>query len=373
MTGKNIDNSKTVLVAPLNWGLGHATRCIPLIRELLAQNIQVMMAGDGAVAALLTKEFPQLTLLPLKSFAIKYAPGNKGLIWKILGQLPGALLSVYRERKWLKTIIRKYKVDAVIADNRMGLYHPGIHCIYITHQLHIKTGLGNMADNIAQRLHYHFINRFNECWVPDYEGEQNLAGELSHPVQKPAVPVKYIGALSRFEKLSIVEKEYDYLVILSGPEPQRTMFENKLLQQIPSVEGKFLLVRGLPESSSAINSLPNASIINHLTADELNVAIQSASLIISRTGYTTIMDMIKLQQKAILVPTPGQPEQEYLAQHLSADYFYTTTQEDFDLRKAINAVQNFSSTASPFTMNLYRAVIKDFISRLTNNNLRKVK
>lgn len=367
LTNHKKDSAKTILVAPLSWGLGHATRCIPLVHELLAQNIQVIIAGDGHVAALLTMEFPQLPVIPLKSFAIKYPAEKKSFFFNMLWQLPGAMLSIYREKRWLAGAIKKYNIDAVISDNRMGLYNAGIRCVYITHQLGIKTGKGKWADKIARRLHYHFINQFNECWVPDFEGEQNLAGELSHPAQKPAVPVKYIGALSRLEQMQETTKQYDYLIILSGPEPQRTIFENILLKQIPYVEGKFLLVRGLPESSSTIQSSVNTTVVNHLTAAELNKAVQSSSLVISRSGYTTLMDLFKLNKNAILVPTPGQPEQEYLANHLATQkLFYITRQENFDLQQSIEAAVKLKSNNLSYSMYLYKPVLEQFV--LSPNN-----
>ena len=367
MARSNTDKSKTILVAPLNWGLGHATRCIPLIKELLAQNTRVLLAGDGAVAALLAKEFPPLTILPLKSAAIKYPAGKKNFWLTMLWQLPGAILSVYRERRWLAKMITAYKIDAVIADNRMGLHNKKIPCIYIAHQLHIKTGGGRWMDKTAQRLHYHFINKFNQCWLPDFEEEKmNLAGELSHPEKKPAIPVKYIGALSRFEKLPGTEKQYDYAIILSGPEPQRTILENLLLKQIPSVDGNFLLVRGLPDAAATLSSSPNLTVINHLSSDELNKAIQSSGLVISRSGYTTVMDLIKLDKKAVFIPTPGQPEQEYLATHLSNNHlFYSTKQEGFDLKKAIAAAKNFQADTISVAMDSYQPVIKQFVLSLT--------
>lgn len=363
MTRSNTDKTKTILVAPLNWGLGHATRCIPLIKELMTQNIRVILAGNGAAASLLQKEFPQLTILPLSGVNIKYPAGKKGFFFKILWQIPAAMGSIYKEKRWLAKMIEEHKIDAVIADNRMGLHHKKIPCIYITHQLHIKTGGGKWMDGLAQKIHYHFINKFSQCWVPDFEDStKNLAGELSHPQKMPAVPVRYIGALSRFENISVEEKKHDYLIILSGPEPQRTIFENILLQQIPSVDGKFLVVRGLPQSSSTIKAPSGTTVINHLTADELNKAIYSSSLIISRSGYTTVMDLIKLNKKAILVPTPGQPEQEYLAQHLSVkNFFYTTSQQDFELKNVIDEAGIFSSSAISIPMDLYKGVIKGFV------------
>lgn len=356
MTSRNIDNTKTVLVAPLNWGLGHATRCVPIIRELLTLRIRVMIAADGPVAALLTEEFPGITVLPLKSFNIKYTTSKKWFFLNMLWQFPPALLSVYRENRWLNKTMAHYPIDAVIADNRMGLSHKKIPCIYITHQLHIKTGLGKWMDKRAQQLHYFFINRFSECWIPDFTDQMNLAGLLSHPIKKPKTPVKYIGALSRLEKSANSVHQYDYLIILSGPEPQRSILERRLLEQVEHVHGKILFIRGIPGLSKNINSSPGITIINHLPAEALNKAMQAASLIISRCGYTTIMDLVKLNKKAILIPTPGQPEQEYLAQYLLVNkLFYTVEQDRFNLKKAIDTANTFNNSSAEFpSMELYK-------------------
>ncbi|HET9056056.1 MAG TPA: glycosyltransferase [Chitinophagaceae bacterium] len=368
----NKDKKNTILVAPLHWGLGHATRCIPIIRELLAQNAFVLLAADGMVATLLRKEFPQLTILPLKSFTIQYPQGRKGFFLKILRLFPSAIFCFYREKKWLRKTIKKYAIDAVISDNRMGLYNKSIPCIYITHQLSIKTGLFSRTEKWAQKIHYYFINRFYQCWVPDFEEKEvSLAGDLSHPNVLPKIPVKYINPLSRFENIINKPLQYNYLVLLSGPEPQRSIFEDLLLKQISSVEGSFLLVRGLPEEVSIPQQVKNATIINHLSAETLNEAIIKSDIIISRSGYTTVMDLFKLQKKAILVPTPGQPEQEYLASHLlKHKIFYTTTQEDFVLKDVLNSARNFINNFSinSTNMNSYKTSIADFLLSLNRGN-----
>ena len=362
----NILSKKSrVLVVPLDWGLGHATRCIPLINELLAQGCEVLIAGEDGIRSLLQTEFPNLLFISLKGYRIKYSRNKYWLAFKIFWQLPGILFSVYREHKWLNKVVMKYSLDAVISDNRFGLYHSIIPSVYITHQLMIKTG-NTLSENIAQKIHYWFIKKFNHCWIPDFEGTEAIAGELSQPVLLP-LNVKYLGCFSRFEKKEVVAKKYDLLIIISGPEPQRTFIEEILLDQLGQYKGSALFIRGLPGNSEGIKQYGNTAIhiIDHIPAKELNEAIQQAHLVISRSGYTTLMDLIKLQQKAILIPTPGQTEQEYLARHLMQQkIFYCMEQQTFSLEKALNEVKNFPFYIPSFDMEQYKKAIRQFVKSL---------
>lgn len=368
---KNNRDSGTikVLVAPLDWGLGHATRCIPIIYKLLNSGVTVFIAADGTIKSLLQKELPQVVFLPLPGYKIQYSRRAGGLAFKLLLQLPKLLTAVYKEHQWLKTVRKIHGIDAVISDNRLGLYNKNLHCIYITHQLTIKGGT-RFTEWLAQKLHYRFINKYNECWVPDSETEPSLAGELSHPRQLPTISVKYTGPLSRFEKKDTAKK-YDLLVLLSGPEPQRTIFENMLLKQIVSCGKKVLFVRGLPGNTTSLNyTCAGIEIHNHLDAGALNTAILQSGLVICRSGYTTVMDLITLQQKAILVPTPGQTEQEYLGTYLSnIKLFYSTGQTGFLLHKALEAAALFPYLL-PVTENvLYKNIVDCFVETLKRKKI----
>jgi UDP-N-acetylglucosamine transferase subunit ALG13 len=248
-------------------------------------------------------------------------------------QIPKIFKAIQHERKWLQQIIKEHTIDIVIADNRYGLYHKNAHCIFMTHQLFIKTG-NSFVEKIAQKINYFFINKFNTCWVVDNEGDSNLAGALSHPIQLPQVPVKYIGTISRFNKMA-TEPTIDLLVLLSGPEPQRTIFEKIVLEQIKNIPLKITLVRGLPNEKEILK-LENVSFFNHLSALDLNKVILSSSIIVSRSGYTTVMDLAALQKPSIFIPTPGQTEQVYLAEILAQKkYCITASQENFNLKKEI--------------------------------------
>ena len=354
-----IDTVKHVLVAPLDWGLGHATRCIPIVNELLAQGFKVSIAATGAIEILLKKEFPTLNFLPLFGYNVSYSKGKTSFLWKIMLQIPSINKTIKRENSWLKKIIAEQKIDIVISDNRFGLYNKNVKCIFITHQINIQTS-NRFTDKIAQFINYKYINKFNECWVPDVDGENNLAGVLSHPKKLPTTPIKYIGSLSRFTKTA-VEKNIDVAVILSGPEPLRTIFENIILQQIINSTLKISIVRGLP---SAENNLvvenKNISIENHLPKDALSLLIQSAKVVISRSGYSTVMDMAALQQAAIYVSTPGQTEQEYLAKYLAEKkYCNATTQAEIDFEVEVKKMEGVVLNEYPTSNNdLLKDVIK---------------
>ncbi len=370
INGKNFNTHlvKTrVLVAPLDWGLGHATRCIPIINELIEQNCEVLIAGEESVYFLLKKEFPEAIFLPIKSYKIKYSHSGNRLFLKLLLQFPKVIFSVVQENLWLKKIINEYKIEAVISDNRFGLYHKKIPSVYITHQLYIKTGK-NFTDKIARKLHYYFIKKYKHCWVPDSE-ENSLAGKLSHPQKKPS-NVLYIGPLSRFEKTSNVGKKYDLLISLSGPEPQRTIFEQIILSQLENFGKEVLLVRGLPNENKipAVKS-KSVTIENHFPAKELNMAFQESEMVISRSGYSTIMDLVKIGKKAILVPTPGQGEQEYLSKYLmEKKYFYAVQQDNFSLGKNVSEASLFHFAEPIFSFNDYKKVVSEFALSFKSGN-----
>ena len=332
-----------ILVAPLDWGLGHATRCIPLIRQLLIQSAEVWLAGEGAQKELLKLEFPDIPFLQLDGYRVKYARSATGFLFSILRQTHKIITAIKKENAWLKNQVKEYGFDAVISDNRYGLYHSAIPCIFITHQLTIKNPMGKWVEKILQKRNYRHINRFTECWVPDEENVNDLAGELSHPKKMPSVPVRYVGTISRFEKKDVQEKKDHLLIVLSGPEPQRSILEDKIIKEVGHYNGTATIVRGLPNAESFIPSSNMIRFYNHLSAEELNKEMQQAEYVISRCGYSTIMDLVKLQKKNILIPTPGQTEQEYLSNYLSQKRIaFCMSQNKFSLEKALQEALQFS-------------------------------
>jgi len=332
-----------VLVAPLDWGLGHATRCIPVIYELLGQNADVWLAGENAQESLLREAFPSLPFIPLKGYRVKYSHSGSGLWRAIFWQLPRIWQTIRQENKWLKQAVNEYELDAVISDNRFGLSHPSIPCVFITHQLFVKSPLGKWTESRIQRTNYRFTNKFSECWVPDIKEGNNLAGELSHPSVLPRIPVLYTGILSRLQRNNGHTQKNHLFISLSGPEPQRTIWENKIIQEIAHYPGTATIVRGLPDAAKLIPSTNDIRFFNHLPTDNYGQEMSKAEWVISRSGYSTVMDIAMLGKKAILVPTPGQPEQEYLGEYLAEKGFAPAlTQKDFSLAKALELASRFN-------------------------------
>jgi len=361
----NSSTQRTVLVAPLDWGLGHATRCIPIIKELQQYPFRIIIAGDGQVAALLQQEFPELEIIPLPGYNIKYSKNKRWFLLKLMIQIPGVLYSVLKEHRWLNKVKQELNVCAVISDNRFGLFSRSVFSVYITHQLHLKTGY-RFSDRIASQIHQNISKNYTQRWFPDYGMEKNLAGDLSRLVNLREGDF-FIGCLSRFEQFVDTEITIDLLIILSGPEPQRTIFENLLLRQLEGYTGKVWLIRGLPALKNVNFHVDRDNIVikNHLSAVDLNRAIEKSAMVISRSGYTTIMDLVKLRKKAILVPTPGQTEQEYLAHYLAAQkMFYTQQQDSFNLLTALEAAAHFPFNLPVFDMNQYKPVLKQFAESL---------
>lgn len=326
---------KRILVAPLDWGIGHATRCIPVINALINNNYDVILAADGRPMHLLTKEFPKLEIIRFKGYSIKY-PKYLPMSISMLLQLPRLLYNIKKENNTLNSIIEDYKIDGVISDNRFGLHTKQVPCAFITHQLKIQSPYFTKT---IQRLNYKYINKFNACWVMDNK-KNHLAGNLSNPKILPN-NTRYIGVQSRFEYQK-VRKKYDFLAIVSGPEPQRTVLEKGLITALKERKEKSLIILGKPEANTT-NQTGNLSIKSHLNVRDLNKAILESNLVICRPGYSTIMDLKELRSKAFFIPTPGQTEQEYLADKFSQQKIcYSQEQHQFDFEKAIKESKNYS-------------------------------
>ncbi|MEO1515963.1 MAG: glycosyltransferase [Bacteroidota bacterium] len=318
------------LVAVLNWGLGHATRCIPLIQELLSQGHEVLLASDGRAGLLLCKEFPQLPYFELPPYNVYYRTSN--MFWNIAWQLPKIARAIYREHRAINRLIRQERIDFLISDNRYGCWSKAVRSIFMTHQINIRIPFGPLQRLVAW-CNRRAIALFDELWIPDVAECPGLGGALSHG-NLPSKTV-YLGPLSRFEPMEL-SIQYDLIVVLSGPEPQRTYFEEKVLEQALNCSLQILVVQGRTEREERRRLNERLELVSYLTATELNRAICQSRLVISRPGYSTILDLVALGKPAVLVPTPGQTEQEYLAEELErAALFHCVAQSVFDLEKAV--------------------------------------
>ena len=332
------------LVAPMNWGLGHASRCIPLVRRLIREGHEVILGGDGESLTLLRKHFPKLRYTYLAPLNLRYSAG-KSQVWAMLKALPKLFLWSLKDHAMLQAVLREEPIDYVLSDNRFGLYinRPSTNdhrptTIYLTHQLHIMLPRPwRWLEPLVARLHARTYTRFNKVWIPDYEdADKSLAGELSHPndVRRNDVrcTIEYIGPLSRFEDYdrsqdNPIAQNYTIVAVLSGLEPHRTLLEKEIVARYLDTDEQVLIVQGLVNRPNTRFKRRNITLVPSITDAELVPALMNAKHIIARSGYSTIMDLHALgllpsknetpNPQIELIPTSGQPEQEYLSAYFA--------------------------------------------------------
>lgn len=346
----SVKQKPLLLFSPLDWGLGHLTRSIPILKEFQTRGWQIVVACNSTQKNLLQSEIYGLQFVMLKGYNVHYGRNKLLTRLKLTLQLINILMRIKWENRWLRSYLDRQAVDLVLSDNRYGFFSTRVPSVFITHQLRPITGLGSFADNLIQQFLYRYINRFSRCWVPDNHDTPALAGALSHPTSLPRTQLEYIGPLSRLkahtpESNSSTER---VLILLSGPEPQRTILENIISSQLAAFNTadpssfNFTLVRGLPGIGHRQLELPGVQSHDHAGAQKLNGLVIDSDLIVCRSGYTTLMDMIKLKKKMILIPTPGQTEQEYLGKYFMNNHFAICfEQRNFSLQHAIEAAKGF--------------------------------
>ena len=304
-------DKKKILVTPLNWGLGHATRCIPIIYLLISQGFEPIIASDGNALLLLQKEFPKLKFYVLPSYNITYPKHSIFFIWHFVFKLLLFIKTYKAEQKTITKIVNKEKLSGIISDNRFGCFHPDVKSVYITHQLKVLSGLFTF---ITSKIHQNIIKHFDECWIPD-KSNNFLSGKLSK-VKLTSIKIKYIGILSRFKPINTKTK-YDFLILLSGIETQRKKMENILRNAFKNNSLKVLFITGKLAKKQTKISKNGLTILNYATTKELQKFIAQSKVIIARSGYSTVMDLAAMGKKAFFIPTPGQKEQIYLAKLLA--------------------------------------------------------
>ncbi|MFZ6011358.1 MAG: glycosyltransferase [Bacteroidota bacterium] len=331
---------KRVLLAPLDWGLGHATRCIPIIRLLQNKGCEVMIAGNGDSLVLLRKEFPEIRYFNISGYDPVY-PRAAAMIWKMMTQLPKFYKTIQAEHREIESLIRQHQIDLVISDNRYGCWSEQVPSVFITHQSNILMPKRfGWLQRLVRNQNENYMKRYTACWLPDFPDEHSLAGDLiSFGSAREKISVEYIGALSRFSPSQHTEKKYDVIAVCSGPEPQRSLLEAIIAPQLQSSGLECFLVGGKPSSEKASSS----DRADFLATKELQRVLESSDVVVARSGYSTIMDMAALHKKVIFIPTPGQTEQEYLAQRLKdKGIAFYMNQHDFNLAVALRETECFS-------------------------------
>ena len=352
---------KKVLVAPLDWGLGHATRCIPVIRELQAAGCDVMIAGSGDSLELLKKEFPSMPFVMLPGYAPRYAL-RKSMVTSMTIQLPKFLKVILAEHQGVQSVIKKHGIQLLISDNRYGCWSQSVPSVFITHQTNILMPRRfAWLQPIVRRANTKMMKKFDACWIPDVPGNISLAGDLA-TIDRTGGPKEkeYIGCLSRFTRSQQSTKLYDVMAMFSGPEPQRTAFEKIVVPQLQNSGLRYLIVRGLPAS---LEQQSDPHIFNFLLSRQMEDCLAASDLIISRSGYSSVMDLQALGKKSVFIPTPGQTEQEYLAKRLmEKGIAFFMKQEKFNLAHAIEESKKFSGFEARPANEYLRTVVRKYLS-----------
>lgn len=331
---------KKILVAVLDWGLGHATRSLVLIQALRQRGCTVAVASSGNALLLLRKELPEAQAFELPAYNPVY-PQNSAMVFKMGSQLPHFIRVINNEQKEIERLAAAHSFDLIISDNRYGAYSNTVKSIFITHQVQVlMPSAFKWMQPAVNYFNRRQISRFTACWVP--APETNPFPELMPPTESY---VCYIGYLSRLEVMQLPVK-YDLMVICSGPEPQRTIFEKLVLKELPKLKGRVLLVRGRPDLQAGDHIDGDVQMVNYLNGHEMSTALAQSRLVLTRPGYSSIMDLGKLGKKAIFVPTPGQTEQEYIGDVLMKEKTALCVQQNsFNLLQAMEQARKYKGFA----------------------------
>ena len=337
-----------IIVAPLNWGLGHAARCVPIINALLEEKFTPVLASDGNALQFLKLEFPNLETLELPSYHIKY---GKNLKKRLFLQIPTILKAVKEERKIIAGFVTKNnRVLGIISDNRFGVRSSKIPSVYMTHQLNVLSGFTTF---LTSKIHQVIIKKFDECWVPDQQ-KSVFSGNLSKSNRK--LNQKFIGVLSRFQKEEL-EKSIDILIIISGPEPNRTFLEEKLISEFETDERNIVFVLGNVTKNQKKWTSNTITFYNFMLSEELQEHINSSKIIICRSGYSSILDAAVLGKKVFFIPTENQLEQQYLGKYLEQNKRAPFSKIENFTSEKLNELKNYTglnAIKTNFNKDLFR-------------------
>jgi len=348
-----------VLICPQHWGLGHVTRTIPVIRYFIERGYQVHLACSGAGADLLRLEFPDLPLYTIADYKMRYPRAS--MYWNMGIQMWQLHSAIFREHRQINKICREKDIRLIVSDSRFGAFARHIPCVVIAHHLHLPLGNRFMEffTDLWMRI---FYLRFDQIWVPDFDGPVNISGDLTRKFRSKKH--YFIGPLSRFSKLDLADR-YDCAFVLSGPEPQRSYLEDIILKQLPGLGlSSAILIRGTREGKP-LPVTKGLAVIDLAAGTELNRIMSSSRLIVCRSGYSSLLDLSVLRKPALLISTPGQPEQEYLARELHRKgLFLNVAQNKLDLSKHLKEAEVYPGFHSDLPAPVLSGTLDDLLSRL---------
>jgi len=325
-----------IIYGVCSWGLGHATRSLPVIRKLIEEGNDLAIISNGRALELLKKELGKdIEYFDIQDYPMLLSENSRQFMAKSVIYWPAFIKRMESGLQKLQKILENRKCDKIISDGRYDIYSRKIPSFFISHQIRIMNPLRiKMFERGSEIFNLFFFKRFAGVIVPDYK-EDDLSGDLSHNLHRiDENKLHYVGVLSDFKKKK-TKKDIDYLISLSGPEPQRTLLENKLFSQIDNLTGKIVVTLGTTEKNQKLNK-NNIQIYSFLKKEGRIDFLNKTKLVVSRSGYSTIMDLAVIGTKALLIPTPGQIEQEYLGQyHNKKGTFYSVNQDKINLKSDV--------------------------------------
>ena len=336
-------SQKRILYAVLNWGLGHAVHSVQMIRSL-SENNEVILAATGRALAFLKDEFPHLQSINLPDYTIQYASKQRFLVVRLILQVPAMLVSLLREHWQTEKIVRERDVDLIISDNRYGVYSRNVPSFFITHQLRFKLPRTiRKFEVISEWFNRWYFRKYTGVLVLDEQGKENMTGDLAHSGKICRHPkLTYIGLWSTVHKENVLQ-DIDVLAVISGPEPHREIFGKKVIEQMKNMPGNKVVILGKPEDTGKDYSYPGLQVYSFKNRKEVNALLNRAKIVVCRSGYSSTMDLVSLKKPALMVPTPGQTEQEYQAEYYrDKGYFYMVSQEEMNLSVDLKTAKKFS-------------------------------
>ncbi len=343
------DSTKIILFTALDWGLGHAARTAEIIDRTLTAGYKLVIAASGRGYFFYKKRYSSVTIEKIPAFELTYSRRDALFELKILVTFLKFFVNVLIDRLYVARLLRKYRPSLIISDNRFGFYSRKVYSVIISHHINIQVPSNlKFLDKLLYGVNCFFFKKFNENWIPDYPGEENLAGRIDH-YRLCNLNSYYIGLLSRFKNYRCQpKKEYDFVCLVSGIEPQRPIFVSKLLEIFRKTDWSVLIVSGVPESDFA-QKTENITMVSHLQDVDFCSYVKGAKYLVIRAGYSTIMDLVALGRTALIVPTPKQTEQEYIAFLMhTKKLFYRVTQHKFSLE----SIKDFVSVSAQLQQNL---------------------
>lgn len=344
-----------VLIAPLDWGLGHAARCEPIIWAFRAAGAEVSVGVSGQNSEFFKKACPDVKQFELPSYRIVYPKIGAFMPLWLLSKSSEMHQIIQEEHKQIEALVQKEDFQIVLSDNRFGAWSSRAFSIYMTHQLRISfPKMFRHAELLGEKFHAKLVSPFNEIWVPDTQEAFGLAGKLSHAHWKKH-NLRYVGALSRFATLeenflpkslenssSKIDLQnfnhFDFLGVVSGVEPARSRLENKLFEIFSHIDGHHAILQGLPNEEETPLEKGNVTFFPHLPTEKFRALVRRSKYFVSRSGYSTVMDQCFLGSNCLFIPTPGQTEQEYLAKMLQRKGFARRIKEhNLSAKSLVNA------------------------------------